>query len=133
MWEAYELKDENFLWACIPFMGGISGENKATCGALSGAAVSLGLRHRCSLNNKKEAKAARNKARSCAAKIVREFTEKFGHVTCRELLGIDFSVPGAYQKFLRSGMAENKCYQFVYFIVQKLYALESEAESDSKG
>ena len=133
MWEAYDMKDENFLWAGIPFMGGISGENKATCGALSGAAVSLGLRHRCSLNDKQKAKAARNKARFCSGKLVREFTEKFGHVTCQKLLGIDFSVPGAYQKFLSSGIADNKCYQFVYFIIDKLYALENEAEPESTG
>jgi len=133
MWEAYDMKDENFLWTCIPFMGGISGENKATCGALSGAAVSLGLRHRCSLNNREKAKEARNKARYCAGKLVREFTEKFGHVTCQELLGIDFSVPGAYHKFRSSGMAENKCYQFIYFIIKKLYAFENEAESESTG
>jgi len=108
-------------------MGGISGENLATCGAVSGSAVSLGLRHRCSLENKEMAKAARNTARNLAGKLVKEFTGKFGHVTCKELLGIDFSKPGAYQEFRSSGVAEHKCYQYVYFIIEKLYEFENEA------
>jgi C_GCAxxG_C_C family probable redox protein len=126
MWEAYDMKDENFLWAAIPFMGGISGENLATCGAVSGMAVSLGLRHRCSLANKEAAKAARAKARNLAGKLVKEFTEKFGHVTCQELLGIDFSKPGAYQQFRGSGVAGHKCYEYVYFVIEKLYEFENE-------
>jgi len=127
------MKDENFLWAGIPFMGGISGENKSTCGALSGAAVCLGLRHRCPPDNREQAKAARNRARYYAGRLAREFNGKFGHVTCQELLEIDFSVPGAYQKFRSSGIAESKCYQYVYFVIRKLYAFENEAESASSG
>jgi len=126
MWEAYDMKDENYLWAGIPFMGGISGENLATCGAVSGMAISLGLRHRCSLRNKEAAKAARNKSRSLSGKLVKEFAEKFGHLTCQELLGIDFSKPDAYMEFRNSGIAEHKCYQYVYFIIEKLYEFENE-------
>ena len=129
MWEAYDLKDENYLWAGIPFMGGISGENLATCGAVSGFALSLALRHKTSLapENKKNAKAARNIIRSQSAQVMKEFVEKFGHVTCQELLEIDFSKPGAYQEFKSSGLAEKKCYAYVYFLIEKLYELENQA------
>ena len=128
MWEAYDLKDESYLWAGIPFMGGISGENLSTCGAISGFAVSLAFRHQTSLapENKKNAKAARTLIRNQSSKVVKEFTEKYGHVTCQELLGIDFSKMGAYLKFRASGMAEKKCYQYVYFLIEKLYELENE-------
>ena len=134
MWEAYDMKDENYLWSCIHFMGGIAGENRGTCGALSGAGVCLGLHFRCSFEDKAKAKAARNQSRVHAGKLVKEFTEKFGHVACQELLEIDFSVPGAYQKFRSSGIAEKKCFQYVIFLVEKLYEVENEgAAPDSMG
>ena len=129
MWEAYDdMDNEDFLWAGIPFMGGISGENKATCGAVSGAAVAIGLRHRCSLQNKEQAKAARNRARDFAGRLAKEFVQKYGHITCQELLKIDFSVPGAYQEFRNAGIAENKCYRYIDFIIEKLYAFEDELQ-----
>ena len=124
MWEAYDMQDESYLWAGIPFMGGISGENKATCGAVSAAALAIGLHHRCSLEDKKEAKEARNKIRDLSKNLVKEFREKFGHVTCQELLGIDFLKPGAYLKFRASGVAEKKCIPYVNFLIEKLYAIE---------
>ena len=125
MWEAYDMRDENYLWAGIHFMGGVSGDNRGTCGAVSGAAVCLGLRHRCSFEDKAKAKAARNESRVQAGKLIKAFGDKFGHVACQELLEIDFSVPGAYQQFRSSGIAEKKCYQYVYFLIEKLYALEN--------
>lgn len=124
MWEAYDMKDENLLWAAIPFMGGISGLNKATCGAVSGSAVTIGLRHRTSLKDRAKAKEARNRARMQSALLVREFNETFGDVNCQALLEIDFSVPGNYKAFRDSGIAESKCYQYVYFVIEKLYDLE---------
>lgn len=120
------MKDENYLWAAIPFMGGISGENKATCGAVSAAAVTLGLCHRTPLSDNEKAKTARNMARSQSGQLVKEFIDTFGHVNCQDLLAIDFSVPGAYQNFRNSGIAEKKCYQYVHFIIEKLYAFANE-------
>lgn len=119
------MKDENLLWAGIPLMGGISGENAATCGAVSGSAVALGLRHRTPLIDKEKAKAARNRARYQSSSLVKAFTKKFGHVNCKDLLGIDFSVPGNYKKFRDSGIAEKKCYQYVCFIIDTLYSFEN--------
>ncbi|MBU4316255.1 MAG: C-GCAxxG-C-C family protein [Proteobacteria bacterium] len=129
------MKDDNYLWSGIHFMGGISGDNRGTCGAVSGAAICQGLRHRCSLapENKEQAKSARNKSRVQAGTLIKEFGEKFGHVACQELLQIDFSVPGAYQEFRSSGIAEKKCYEYVYFLVDKLYSFENEEDSSSVG
>jgi len=79
MWEAYSLDNEDFLWAGIPFMVGISGEQQAPCGAVSASAVSLGLRHRCSFADKEKVKQARNAARHYAGKLVRDFTKHRRH------------------------------------------------------
>jgi hypothetical protein len=124
MWEAYDLDNQDFLWAGVPFLGGIGGYQKAPCGVLSAAAICIGLRHRCQLSDKERAKQARHLVRISSATIVKEFNRHFGDTTCRELIGMDFSKPGEYQKFLESGIWKNKCQKYVEFIIDRLYALE---------
>ena len=124
MWEAYDLKNEDFLWSCIPFMGGISRQQLAPCGAVSASAVVLGLRHRCSLEDREGSKKARTTIREHASEVVKGFKDTFGDITCRNLLGIDFSEPGGYQRFQESGIWKDKCNKYIEFIVEKLYELE---------
>lgn len=124
MWEAYDLENEDFLWTCIPFMGGISGYQQAPCGAVSAASVCLGLRHRRSLADK-EAKQSRNVIRYYAAELVKSFRHSFGHINCLDLVGMDFSRPGQYQEFLASGIWKDKCAKYVEFAVEKLYEFEA--------
>jgi hypothetical protein len=128
MWEAYDLGNEDFLWAGIPFLGGIGGCQKAPCGVVSAAAVSLGLRHRCPPGDKAQARQARHAVRTFAAAIVKDFERQFGDITCRGLVGMDFSRPGEYQKFLASGVWKDKCERYVAFMIEKLYALETEKQ-----
>ena len=124
MWEAYDLKNEDFLWSCIPFMGGISSQQQAPCGAVSASAVSLALRHRCSLEDREGSKKARTTIRKHAGEVVKGFNDTFGDITCGNLLGIDFSEPGGYQRFQESGIWKDKCHKYIEFIVEKLYELE---------
>ena len=124
MWEAYELGDEDMLWTCIAFNGGIAGEQQAPCGAVSASAVCLGLRHRCSLAEKQKAKQARLDAREDANELVSGFIEKFGSITCRDLIGLDFSKPEVYRQFLESGMWKDKCNNYVQFVIEKLYEFD---------
>jgi hypothetical protein len=133
MWEAYDLGNEDFLWAGIPFMGGIGGEQQAPCGAISASAVSLGLRHRCSFADKDKANKARNAVRHYAGKLVRDFTKQFGDITCRGLLGLDFSKPGEYQRFRESGVWKEKCEKYVQYTIEKLYEFEDEKSADKAG
>jgi hypothetical protein len=133
MWEAYGLGNEDFLWAGIPFMAGISGEQQAPCGAVSASAVSLGLRHRCFFADKEKVKQARNAARHYAGKLVRDFTKQFADITCRGLLGLDFSKPGEYQKFLESGVWKEKCEKYVQYTIEKLYEFEDDTATDKAG
>lgn len=124
MWEAYPLGDEDLLWAGTTFMGGIAGQQQAPCGVVSASAVCLGLRHRCSLADKDRAEQARLKARQGAGEVVRAFTEKFGTINCRDLLGFDFSDTEAARRFRESGMWREKCDNYVQFVIEKLYELE---------
>lgn len=120
--------NEDLLWAGIPFNGGISGHQLAPCGAISASAICLGLRHRCSLANKEKAKQARDTIRLQSGKLVEDFTKQFGDITCRGLVGLDFNVPGAYQKFRESGKSKDTCEKYVLYVIEKLYSFE-----DGKG
>ncbi len=130
MWEAYDMGNEDFLWAGIPFMGGISGQQQAPCGAISASAVSLGLRYRCPSADKSKAKEGRNAARHYAGLLVRDFTQVFGDITCRGLLGLDFTKPGEYQKFRESGVWKDTCEKYIQYIITKLYDFVREKETD---
>jgi C_GCAxxG_C_C family probable redox protein len=124
MWEAYELSNEDLLWAGTAFMGGIAGQQQAPCGAVSASAVCLGLRHRCSLTDEAKAKQARVIAREQASELVQNFTETFGTIICRNLLGFDFSDTEAARQFRESGAWEEKCDNYVQFVIKKLYELD---------
>jgi len=126
MWELYGLEDEDILWTGVAFLGGIAGEQSGPCGAVSAATVCAGLGNRCPLSDKQAAKRARFQARAQAGELVRAFKERFGSIACRDLVGIDFSQPGAYHGFVESGIWEDKCKRYVQFMIEKLYELEKE-------
>ena len=106
-------------------MGGIGGFQKAPCGVVSAAAVCLGLRHRCPLDDKDQAKQARHAVRIFSANIVKAFDRHFEEITCRGLIGMDFSKPGEYQRFLESGIWKDKCNRYVEYIIERLYGYEN--------
>ena len=124
MWETYELGNEDLLWAGIAFNGGIAGQQEAPCGAVSASAVSLGLRYRCPLSEKQQAKQGRQEVRQDARELVRGFIDRFGSITCRDLIGYDFSDPESYRRFQESGTSRNSCDTYVEFAIEKLYELD---------
>ena len=124
MWEAYELDNEDLLWASTAFSAGIGGQQQAPCGAVSSSAVCLGLRHRCPLAEKDRAEQARLDARRDASELVRSFTEKFGTIICRDLLGLDLSNPEVLRQFRESGIWKEKCDNYIQFVIEKLYELD---------
>ena len=124
MWETYGLENEDFLWTCIPFMAGISGQQQAPCGAVSASTVSLGMRHRCSLADKKKAKESRAAIRLYATEFVKSFRERFGSINFVDLIGMDLTKPDQYREFLVSGIWKEKCAKYVEFAVEKLYEFE---------
>jgi C_GCAxxG_C_C family probable redox protein len=125
MWETYELGNEDLLWSGIAFNGGIGGQQQAPCGAVSTAAICLGLRHRSYATDKQKAKQARLDARQHAGELIKSFIEKFGSIVCLDLVGIDFSEPGGYQRFQESGIWQEKCDHYVQFVIEKLYELDT--------
>ena len=129
MWEAYELGNEDFLWASTVFRGGIAGQQKATCGAVSSAAVCLGLRHRVSAADKEKVVQAREAAVADADELVRSFMDKFGEITCLGLLGVELVDDKAVQQAIMSGLMA-KCDDYIRFVVGKLYELDEKRSVD---
>jgi len=124
MWEATGLGSEDLLWASMAFNGGIAGQREAVCGALSGAAVYLGLKHRTPLQQTEKAQAAKDAAREAAAAVFQDFKKQYGKIICRELVGIDFNDAAAVQRHRESGAWINNCSGIVQAVVSRLYAME---------
>lgn len=125
MWETYGLGNEDLLWSGVAFNGGIGGQQQAPCGAVSAAAICLGLRHGNYATDKQKVKQARLDTRQRASELIKSFTQKFGSIVCLDLVGIDFSEPGGYQRFQESGIWKEKCDHYVQFIIEKLYELDT--------
>lgn len=118
------MENEDFLWAAVPFLGGIAGQQAAPCGAVSAASIFLGLKYRCSMADEEKAKDARNKSRAEAYELVKRFTDIFGSITCDNLLGIDLSIPSEAKAFWDSGKFKEKCDRFVPYAIELLYEFE---------
>jgi C_GCAxxG_C_C family probable redox protein len=129
MWEAYGLTNGELLWSGTAFTGGIGGQQKAPCGAVSATAICLGLRHGGYATDKQKAKKGRLDARRHSSEFVDIFREKFGSIVCFDLVGIDFSKPGCYQRFQESGIWKEKCDNYVQFALEKLYELDKKIGS----
>ena len=121
MWEAYDMENEDLLWAGVPFVGGIAGQQAGPCGAVSSATVFLGLKHRCSIADEEACKKARGSARAEANELVKRFNDTFDAIACDELVGVDFSNPDEAKRFWESGGFEKKCDKYVAFVVEQLY------------
>jgi len=132
LWEAYGLKNEDFLWAGTVFRGGIAGQQQAPCGAVSASALALGLHHRCSTADKNKAEQARNAACEDAAELLKSFEDKFGAVSCIGLLGVDFKDEEAMKQARESGIFERKCQKQVQFAIEKLYEIENKRNRPAK-
>jgi hypothetical protein len=121
--QAYNLDNEDFLWAGVNFMGGIAEKQQAPCGALSTAAIFLGLIHRCPMKDKEMAKGAVEKAREQAALLVGLYNEKFGSITCRDVIGYDFTEREKNSEFIESGKWKERCAGSVKFVIEKVYEI----------
>ena len=99
------LEPETALKIAGPFGGGM-GRMGEVCGAVTGAFMSIGLRH-----GRVSADDAETKERAYG--LVREFADRFtqrhGSILCRELLGIDMSTPEGHEQVQESGICATLC------------------------
>jgi C_GCAxxG_C_C family probable redox protein len=98
------------------FGGGITRMGQV-CGALSGSAISLGLRDRC-LGLSWPDGASPNAEK--LQQLLRQFEAEFGALTCRELLGYVTDTPEGYDRFRADGKYVS-CEGYVSWACDHLY------------
>ena len=85
------------------FGGGIGGSG-ATCGALVGAVMAVGLVH-----GRDSSDGDRRAATAISQKIYRAFEEQMGSTACRELTGLDLTTREGAQELYSSDVHERVC------------------------
>ena len=90
--------------------GGGMGRTGATCGALTGAFMALGLAF-----GMKDAgdQAAKERTYALVAEAVRRFRGRAGAIACTDLLGFDLGIPEQLQAVRDRGLTREKCPAFV--------------------
>ncbi len=93
-----------------------------TCGALSGAGLAVGQLLARRAGDHRLAKIA---TRSVVQTLLDDFTDEFGSVECRDLIGIDLRAPGAHDAFIASGVWRDRCMRQIEFVVRRLASLSA--------
>jgi C_GCAxxG_C_C family probable redox protein len=98
------------------FGGGIAGTGE-TCGAVTGAALALGLR---------DYQAAEAAGPATSRKALQDFAQRFavefGALRCRDLTGFDLTTPEGHDAFVKAGGAA-KCRDFVGWMCDQILPL----------
>ncbi len=85
------------------FGGGIGGTG-ATCGAVVGAVMAIGLRH-----GRREAGVKDAKAYGLTQELRRRFEATMGTIECRKLTGMDLTAADGVKKFYASDVPKRVC------------------------
>ncbi len=99
--------------AAMPFNGGLAWTG-GPCGAVTGAALAIGLLAGQRIPDHQRAKVV---SRELVASLVDEFTEGYGSLDCRDLVGVDLGAPGAHAAFIASGVWRRSCMDQIEFAV----------------
>jgi C_GCAxxG_C_C family probable redox protein len=103
--------------------GGIA-YSGGTCGAMSGAALALGMLADRRIANHAEAKRA---ARVLTADLLEAFERAFGSTDCRALTGVDLRTDAGHRAFVEAGAWRVACRRQVEFAVTRLAPLADAA------
>ncbi|MEW6225187.1 MAG: C-GCAxxG-C-C family protein [Chloroflexota bacterium] len=87
-----------------------------TCGAISGAALALGMLAGQRIADHGHAKRV---ARELTAELMDAFRAAHGAVDCRDLLGVDLRAPGAHDAFIAGGVWRDRCMAQIEFAVAR--------------
>jgi C_GCAxxG_C_C family probable redox protein len=116
--EAYGLPDAGASSPAFALNGGLA-YSGSTCGAITGAALAVGL---LAERDVPDRGAAKRGARLAVADTLRAFEAEFGATTCGELTGFDLSTEAGHQAFIESGAWRTGCMRQIEFVVGLLAA-----------
>ena len=120
---AYGLDEPMDASAAMALNGGIAYRG-GTCGAITGAALAVGL-----LAGRRvdDHVAAKRVARQLVAGVMDAFEARYGATDCRELSGYDLRVPGQHEAFIASGIWRDRCMGQIEDAVSRLAPLADPA------
>lgn len=120
MQEYYGIPRSTLIPKIATAFGGGIGRCGSLCGALTGAIISIGLKHG---TNKPILKEKEN-AYKLAQKIYEQFEEACGSLFCKGLIGYDLTKPEELERARKSNVHDKKCSKFVKKTVEILIGLE---------
>ncbi len=117
--EAFGLPDAADSSAAMALNGGIA-YSGGTCGAVTGAALAVGM---LAEQRIPDHRAAKRVARLVTADLLGAFEAEFGTSTCRELIGLDLRTDAGHRAFIESGIWRNRCMRQIEMAVGRLVPL----------
>lgn len=124
---AYGLEDPMDASAAMALNGGVAYGGGA-CGAITGAALAVGMLAGRRIDDHPAAKAV---ARGLIAGLMDDFLAEHGSIDCRDLIGYDLRAPGQHEAFIASGIWRDRCMRQVEFAVTRMAPLADEEAWDA--
>lgn len=115
----FGLPDPDDPSAAMALNGGVA-YSGATCGAITGAALALGMLAGRRLDDHR---AAKRVARLLTTGLMQRFEAEFGATTCRALTGADLTTEEGHQAFLDRGAWRDGCLRQLEWVVTGLAPL----------
>lgn len=99
------------------YLGGGMGRSGRTCGAVTGAALALGVRDAADPDTWTS-----RGAEGCAhlQTLITDFEAEFGHVDCAQLTGCDITTPEGYRAFAADKERKRRCEAMVDWVCGRL-------------
>ncbi|HAL61822.1 MAG TPA: hypothetical protein DCP08_05375 [Chloroflexi bacterium] len=95
------------------FHGGVGGSHRWTCGTLSGGVIAAGI----AFGREKPGESAK-RVDTFVQQLLGDFEERFGSVSCYELVGIPYEEEEWSEKWQAMNMRD-RCLHFVRFVVER--------------
>lgn len=115
MAEHWNVKNELIPKIAAPFGGGI-GRSGSVCGALTGAAMALGIMY----GTNEPSADKRQEAYERAKSLCEQFAKRHGSIICRDLIGFDLSDPAKLQEAREANVFREKCDKYVKSAIEIL-------------
>jgi C_GCAxxG_C_C family probable redox protein len=116
---AFELDEPADPSPAMALNGGVA-YGGGTCGAVTGAALAVGMLAGRRIVDHRQAKLV---ARELIAELMDAFRSEYGALDCRDLLGIDLRAPGAHAAFIAGGAWRDRCMAQIEFAVRRMAPL----------
>ena len=112
--------------SCMTGFGGGVARTGSVCGALSGAISGLGMYIGRTQPEEEESKARCN---ALGQEIVKDFTDKMGALTCRDILGFTLGSEDGPERYAKSNLKKTRCNMAIRVAVESaIRTIESDRQ-----